>query len=101
MKKFNFYENGKKCSLTHIESENKITGIRARIAFLLCTQVGTIVAVEKITAVTHNESHPDYYMIRSMDVHLIYVKKFFNECSYDFLRVRNEGITITKIENVV
>ena len=101
MKKFNFYENGKKCSLTHIESENKITGIRARIAFLLGAQIGTIVAVEKITAVTHNESHPDYYMIRSMDVHLIYVKKFFNECGYNFSRVRNEGITITKIENVV
>lgn len=101
MKKFNFYKNGKKCSLTHIESENKITGIRARIAFLLSTQIGAIVAVEKITAVTHNESHPDYYMIRSMDVHLLYVKSFFKECGYDFLRVRNKGITITKIENVV
>ena len=101
MKEFNFYENGKKCSLTHIETKVKITGIRARIAFLLCTQVGTIVTVEKITAVTHNESHPDYYMIRSMDVHLTYVKVFFKECGYNFSRVRNVGVIVNYKENVI
>lgn len=101
MKEFNFYETASKCSLTHVATEKKLTGIRAKIAFLLGTQVGTIITVEKITAVTHNEPHPDYYMIRSMDVHLLYVKSFFKECGYNFSRVRNEGITITKIENVV
>lgn len=101
MKKFNFYENGTKCSITYIETGNKITGIRARIALLLGSQIGKTISFSNISATVYNKPFLDFYQTRSLDVHLLYVKKFFKECGYDFSRVRNVGVTVNCKENVV
>lgn len=101
MKEFNFYGTASKCSLTHVATEKKLTGIRAKIAFVLVAQIGEPVSIREISEATYSESTPDYYMIRSIDVHLTYVRRFFKDLGYESTRVRNEGITLIAKQNVV
>lgn len=102
MDKFLFEKSGIKNYFTHLESGNKITGIRAILANMLICEKGDYLEDSNILKTIYNISEIDrhrnsnYFTKRSVDVHIYYVKKFFNEYGYDIVRIRTKGFKLIK-----
>ena len=83
------------CYTDNTSSTDQLSGISAKIANMLIENVNETVTFVDIIETTHG-SKPDFFLQRTIDVHLCKVKKFFESKGYEFTRERQHGVRITK-----
>jgi len=95
-KKFIYARVGQKCSFLETSTSKEVRGMRARLCNILNNANGNVVSFVDICKETHC-SEPDYFILRSIDVHVTYLNKFFAEFDYKIKRVSKQGFKLEKL----
>lgn len=97
MKKFEYTRVLNKHRLECVKSGEFVIGIKAKVGNMLLQKVGQQVSFEDICQKVY-QSKADGFMIRCIDVHVVYLRVFFRAAGYEIKRESKKGLTIQKIK---
>jgi len=94
---FTHIQIGNSHSFSHDKTSKFITGIKAKICKLLLQAEGEVVLYEEICKYLYSDE-PNYFLMRTIDVHICAINKFLSEFNYKATRLRKAGFKLEKLK---
>lgn len=83
-------------TFSHDKTLKFVTGIKAKLCKILFEADGDVVSYDSICEHIYREK-VDYYLLRTLDVHICTLNKFLEQFSYKVSRLRRGGFFISKL----
>ena len=97
MDKFIYTQIGQVFNFKEKDSEEILSGMKAKIANMFFSLIELEIPVDESSLMLHDRKS-DYFIARAIEVHLVYIKKYFLKHGYVLKRVKQGVFILNEIK---